>query len=122
VRHSVACGCPFSRNEGQSFQGCIQDGTACGHTCAANTCVAEIPNIIVQTVEPKPLGRMPRLLPGHEGPVYSVCPHVKGNICFVFSTGRDGRIKAWLYDSQVAAVVDYSAEGVLVSPAMHMRK
>jgi hypothetical protein len=43
--------------------------------------------------------------------VYSVCPHVKGNISFVFSTGRDGRIKAWLYDSNVAAVVDYSAEG-----------
>jgi hypothetical protein len=43
--------------------------------------------------------------------VYSVCPHVKGNISFVFSTGRDGRIKAWLYDSAVAAVVDYSAEG-----------
>jgi hypothetical protein len=41
-----------------------------------------------------------------------VCPHVKGNISFVFSTGRDGRIKAWLYDSNVAAVVDYSAEGV----------
>ena len=48
---------------------------------------------------------------GHEGPVFSVCPHVKGNISFVFSTGRDGRIKAWLYDSQVAAVVDYSAPG-----------
>lgn len=44
--------------------------------------------------------------------MYSVCPHVKGNISFVFSTGRDGRIKAWLYDSNVAAVVDYSAEGV----------
>lgn len=44
--------------------------------------------------------------------MYSVCPHVKGNISFVFSTGRDGRIKAWLYDSAVAAVVDYSAEGV----------
>ena len=50
-------------------------------------------------------------LAGHEGPVYSVCPHMKGNISFVFSTGRDGRIKAWLYDSAVAAVVDYSAEG-----------
>jgi WD40 repeat protein len=48
---------------------------------------------------------------GHDAPVYSVCPHVKGNICFVFSTGRDGRIKAWLYDSQVPAVVDYSAPG-----------
>lgn len=45
--------------------------------------------------------------------MYSVCPHVKGNISFVFSTGRDGRIKAWLYDSNVAAVVDYSAEGAL---------
>ena len=43
--------------------------------------------------------------------MFSVCPHVKGNISFVFSTGRDGRIKAWLYDSQVAAVVDYSAPG-----------
>lgn len=49
-----------------------------------------------------------------------MCPHVKGNISFVFSTGRDGRIKAWLYDSQVAAVVDYSAEGVIpLQPAIH---
>ena len=42
-----------------------------------------------------------------------MCPHMKGNISFVFSTGRDGRIKAWLYDSAVAAVVDYSAPGIL---------
>ena len=56
-------------------------------------------------------------LAGHDGPVYSVCPHVKGNISFVFSTGRDGRIKAWLYDSQVPAVVDYSAAGA--PPAGH---
>ena len=45
--------------------------------------------------------------------MYSVCPHVKGNISFVFSTGRDGRIKAWLYDSAVAAVVDYSFDQCL---------
>ena len=56
--------------------------------------------------------------------MYSVCPHVKGNISFVFSTGRDGRIKAWLYDSAVAAVVDYSAEGVassLINACPHLR-
>ena len=59
-----------------------------------------------------------RLRAGHDGPVYSVCPHVKGNISFVFSTGRDGRIKAWLYDSQVAAVVDYSAPGAQPRPPL----
>lgn len=53
--------------------------------------------------------------------MYSVCPHVKGNISFVFSTGRDGRIKAWLYDSAVAAVVDYSAEGTVAPDSKMFR-
>nr|XP_048324679.1 topless-related protein 4 [Ziziphus jujuba var. spinosa] len=36
---------------------------------------------------------------GHEAPVYSVCPHQKENIQFIFSTATDGKIKAWLYDN-----------------------
>ncbi|KAK8960693.1 Topless-related protein 1 [Platanthera guangdongensis] len=33
---------------------------------------------------------------GHEAPVYSICPHSKENIHFIFSTSLDGKIKAWL--------------------------
>ncbi|KAJ4957403.1 hypothetical protein NE237_024514 [Protea cynaroides] len=47
---------------------------------------------------------------GHEAPVYSVCPHYKENIQFVFSTALDGKIKAWLYDN-VGSRVDYDAPG-----------
>ncbi|KAK4746150.1 hypothetical protein SAY87_012462 [Trapa incisa] len=47
---------------------------------------------------------------GHEAPVYSVCPHHKENIQFIFSTATDGKIKAWLYDS-VGSRVDYDAPG-----------
>ncbi|XAR52664.1 hypothetical protein NMG60_11020846 [Bertholletia excelsa] len=47
---------------------------------------------------------------GHEAPVYSICPHQKENIQFIFSTAVDGKIKAWLYDN-VGSRVDYDAPG-----------
>ncbi|KAJ9551023.1 hypothetical protein OSB04_015068 [Centaurea solstitialis] len=47
---------------------------------------------------------------GHESPVYSVCPHFKENIQFIFSTATDGKIKAWLYDN-IGSRVDYDAPG-----------
>ncbi|GAB4832838.1 Topless- protein 4 [Ancistrocladus abbreviatus] len=47
---------------------------------------------------------------GHEAPVYSVCPHQKENIQFIFSTTMDGKIKAWLYDN-MGSRVDYDAPG-----------
>ncbi|KAE8010286.1 hypothetical protein FH972_006670 [Carpinus fangiana] len=47
---------------------------------------------------------------GHEAPVYSICPHHKENIQFIFSTAIDGKIKAWLYDN-LGSRVDYDAPG-----------
>ncbi|KAG1354187.1 protein TOPLESS-RELATED PROTEIN 2 [Cocos nucifera] len=47
---------------------------------------------------------------GHEAPVYSVCPHFKESIQFIFSTAIDGKIKAWLYDC-LGSRVDYDAPG-----------
>ncbi|KAM7259500.1 hypothetical protein ACFE04_015241 [Oxalis oulophora] len=47
---------------------------------------------------------------GHEAPVHSVCPHVKGDVNFIFSISVDGKIKAWLYDSK-GSRVDYDAPG-----------
>ncbi|CAK7345436.1 unnamed protein product [Dovyalis caffra] len=47
---------------------------------------------------------------GHDAPVYSVCPHHKENIQFIFSTATDGKIKAWLYD-HMGSRVDYDAPG-----------
>ncbi|KAJ6803980.1 protein TPR3-like isoform X2 [Iris pallida] len=47
---------------------------------------------------------------GHGAPVYSVCPHHKENIQFIFSTALDGKIKAWLYDN-LGSRVDYDAPG-----------
>ncbi|KAK9292226.1 hypothetical protein L1049_020189 [Liquidambar formosana] len=47
---------------------------------------------------------------GHEAPVYSICPHHKENIQFIFSTAVDGKIKAWLYDN-VGSRVDYDSPG-----------
>ncbi|GAA0148029.1 hypothetical protein LIER_07579 [Lithospermum erythrorhizon] len=47
---------------------------------------------------------------GHDAPVYSVCPHFKENIEFVFSTAVDGKIKAWLYDN-MGPRVDFDAPG-----------
>ncbi|KAL1545997.1 Topless-related protein 3 [Salvia divinorum] len=48
---------------------------------------------------------------GHESPVYSICPHQKENIQFIFSTAVDGKIKAWLYDN-MGSRVDYDAPGL----------
>ncbi|PIA42394.1 hypothetical protein AQUCO_02000089v1 [Aquilegia coerulea] len=47
---------------------------------------------------------------GHEAPVFSVCPHYKESIQFIFSTAMDGKIKAWLYDN-MGSRVDYDAPG-----------
>ncbi|XP_047162512.1 topless-related protein 3-like isoform X1 [Vigna umbellata] len=47
---------------------------------------------------------------GHEAPVYSICPHHKESIQFIFSTAIDGKIKAWLYDN-MGSRVDYDAPG-----------
>ncbi|CAA0816768.1 Topless-related protein 3 [Striga hermonthica] len=47
---------------------------------------------------------------GHDAPVYSICPHQKENIQFIFSTAVDGKIKAWLYDN-MGSRVDYDAPG-----------
>eukprot|EP01018_Ginkgo_biloba_P018591 Gb_09668 [translate_table: standard] len=55
-------------------------------------------------------GRKQYTFEGHEAPVYSVCPHHKENIQFIFSTAIDGKIKAWLYDL-VGSRVDYDAPG-----------
>lgn len=47
---------------------------------------------------------------GHGSPVYSICPHQKENIQFIFSISVDGKIKAWLYDD-MGPRVDYDAPG-----------
>lgn len=47
---------------------------------------------------------------GHEAAVYSVCPHYRGSIQFIFSTAVDGKIKAWLYDD-AGARVHFDAPG-----------
>ncbi|XP_042491960.1 protein TOPLESS-RELATED PROTEIN 2-like isoform X2 [Macadamia integrifolia] len=56
-------------------------------------------------------GRRQYIFEGHETPVYSVCPHYKENIQFIFSTAIDGKIKAWLYDC-LGSRVDYDAPGL----------
>ncbi|KAL5568176.1 hypothetical protein UlMin_024751 [Ulmus minor] len=56
-------------------------------------------------------GRRIYTFEGHEAPVYSVCPHYKENIQFIFSTAIDGKIKAWLYDC-LGSRVDYDAPGL----------
>ncbi|KAI3811192.1 hypothetical protein L1987_20910 [Smallanthus sonchifolius] len=47
---------------------------------------------------------------GHEAPIYSVCPHFKENIQFIFSTATDWNIKAWLYDN-MGSRLNYVAPG-----------
>ncbi|CAL9112407.1 unnamed protein product [Musa textilis] len=47
---------------------------------------------------------------GHEAPVYSVCAHRIESIEFIFSTGSDGKIKAWFYDG-LGPKVEYDAPG-----------
>ncbi|KAB1205517.1 Protein TOPLESS [Morella rubra] len=56
-------------------------------------------------------GRRLYTFEGHEAPVYSICPHYKENIQFIFSTAIDGKIKAWLYDCSRSRV-DYDAPGL----------
>ncbi|CAN4076348.1 unnamed protein product [Withania somnifera] len=56
-------------------------------------------------------GRRQHMFEGHEARVYSVCPHYKENIQFIFSTAIDGKIKAWLYDC-MGPRVDYDAPGL----------
>ncbi|XP_024995980.1 protein TPR2-like isoform X1 [Cynara cardunculus var. scolymus] len=56
-------------------------------------------------------GRRQYTFEGHEAPVYSVCPHYKEQIQFIFSTAIDGKIKAWLYDC-LGSRVDYDAPGL----------
>ncbi|XP_031279553.1 protein TOPLESS-like [Pistacia vera] len=48
---------------------------------------------------------------GHDTPVYSICPHTKERISFIFSTSVDGKIKAWLYDN-LGARINYDAPGL----------
>ncbi|XP_010943652.1 protein TOPLESS-RELATED PROTEIN 2 isoform X1 [Elaeis guineensis] len=55
-------------------------------------------------------GQKQYMFEGHEAPVYSVCPHYKESIQFIFSTAVDGKIKAWLYDC-LGSRVDYDAPG-----------
>ncbi|PON89542.1 Topless-related protein [Trema orientale] len=55
-------------------------------------------------------GRSLFVFEGHEAPVYSICPHHKESIQFIFSTAIDGKIKAWLYDN-MGSRVDYDAPG-----------
>ncbi|XP_073121119.1 topless-related protein 4-like [Henckelia pumila] len=47
---------------------------------------------------------------GHNSPVYSVYPHIKGDIDFILSTEVDGKIKVWMYDDE-GERVDYEAPG-----------
>ncbi|KAG0486752.1 hypothetical protein HPP92_008847 [Vanilla planifolia] len=55
-------------------------------------------------------GQKQYVFEGHEASVYSVCPHYKESIQFIFSTAIDGKIKAWLYDC-MGSRVDYDAPG-----------
>ncbi|GLJ09472.1 hypothetical protein SUGI_0110320 [Cryptomeria japonica] len=55
---------------------------------------------------------------GHEAAVYSVCPHHKESIQFIFSTAIDGKIKAWLYDN-AGSRVDYDAPGKWCTTMMY---
>ncbi|XP_039166146.1 protein TPR3 [Eucalyptus grandis] len=47
---------------------------------------------------------------GHEAPVYSICPHKRENIQFIFSTATDGKIKTWFYDN-MRSRANYDAPG-----------
>ncbi|KAK4415399.1 Topless-related protein 1 [Sesamum alatum] len=47
---------------------------------------------------------------GHGAPVYSVCPHVKENVHFLFSISTRGEIKAWLFDN-LGSRVTYDSPG-----------
>ncbi|KAI3467994.1 hypothetical protein Pfo_024657 [Paulownia fortunei] len=47
---------------------------------------------------------------GHGAPVYSICPHLKENVHFLFSISTSGEIKAWLFDN-MGSRVTYDAPG-----------
>ncbi|CAH8330816.1 unnamed protein product [Eruca vesicaria subsp. sativa] len=55
-------------------------------------------------------GRKHFTFEGHDAHVYSICPHHKENIQFIFSMAIDGKIKSWLYDN-MGSRVDYDAPG-----------
>ncbi|KAH9306418.1 hypothetical protein KI387_010822, partial [Taxus chinensis] len=63
-------------------------------------------------------GRKLYTFEGHEAAVYSVCPHHKESIQFIFSTAIDGKIKAWLYD-HMGSRVDYDAPGKWCTTMMY---
>ncbi|XP_027774679.1 topless-related protein 1-like isoform X5 [Solanum pennellii] len=45
---------------------------------------------------------------GHKAPVYSLCPHEKEDVHFIFSTSTNGEIKAWVYENS-GPCVSYEA-------------
>ncbi|GER35319.1 transducin family protein / WD-40 repeat family protein [Striga asiatica] len=47
---------------------------------------------------------------GHDAPVYSLCPHNKKDVHFLFSVSTSGEIKAWLFDN-VGSRLTYDAPG-----------
>lgn len=47
----------------------------------------------------------------HKGPVYSVYPHMKNGVMFVFSMSRSGQTHAWLLDDPFRTQVQYEAPG-----------
>ncbi|KAL3650682.1 hypothetical protein CASFOL_007085 [Castilleja foliolosa] len=48
---------------------------------------------------------------GHDAPVYSLCPHKKKNVHFLFSISTSGEIKAWLFDNNGSRLT-YNAPGL----------
>ncbi|KAG4995185.1 hypothetical protein JHK82_031916 [Glycine max] len=68
------------------------------------------PPPLSKTYHPKKKKEKNDIFEGHEATVYSVCPHHKESIQFIFSTAIDGKIKAWLYDN-MGSRVDYDAPG-----------
>ncbi|KAF7830319.1 topless-related protein 1-like isoform X1 [Senna tora] len=49
-----------------------------------------------------------RIFEGHDAAVYSLCPHYKESVHFLFTTSVDGKIKAWLYD-MISPRVDFDS-------------
>ncbi|GFQ00446.1 topless-related protein 1 [Phtheirospermum japonicum] len=47
---------------------------------------------------------------GHDAPVYSLCPHNKKDVHFLFSVSTSGEIKAWLFDNNGSRLT-YDAPG-----------
>ncbi|KAG6469982.1 hypothetical protein ZIOFF_070921 [Zingiber officinale] len=55
-------------------------------------------------------GQKQYIFEGHQAPVYSVCPHYKESIQFIFSTAIDGKIKVWIYDC-LESKIDFDPPG-----------